>query len=44
MAERRDRVRSGCSGSDVGENFELNGYGCANIKNAGAGAQGERHL
>jgi hypothetical protein len=31
-AVRRDRVRSGCSGSDVGENFELDGYGCTNIK------------
>ena len=40
MAERRDRVRSGFSGSDVGENFELDGYACTNIKNAGVGAQG----
>ena len=26
--------------SDVGERFELDGYACTNIKNAGAGAQG----
>ena len=25
MAERRDRVRRGCSGSDVGENFQFDG-------------------